>query len=333
MSNKLSFEKCDEQDWNVIIENSYQSNLFSKIVFLKNCGSKFHLWKVVQGNEIKAGVCLNVDEAEENSIENKFIIHNGFFFNIDNKRILSKKREDQFQIIEFVIENLVTKYDKIHLSLDPQVKDIRPFQWFNYNKLGPKFDISIKYTSLLDITEFKSSKGKDEEDLKLFKNLEPVRRYSIRQAKKENFKIEFDNKLDKFLDLYKKFLSKNNLSDTKNDYKIISNISTELLKKNEGVVSYVYNNKSELIYSILTAWDNTKAYYLYGVASDKNKESWQGTIGIWSILKYIAINKNIKYFDFEGVNSPNRGWFKLGFGGELISYYQINYDKKKVYTN
>ena len=70
MSNKLSFEKCDEQDWNVIIENSYQSNLFSKIVFLKNCGSKFHLWKVVQGNEIKAGVCLNVDEAEENSIEN-----------------------------------------------------------------------------------------------------------------------------------------------------------------------------------------------------------------------------------------------------------------------
>jgi hypothetical protein len=25
----------------------------------------------------------------------------------------------------------------------------------------------------------------------------------------------------------------------------------------------------------------------------------------------------------EGVNSPTRGQFKLGFGGELVSYYQV----------
>lgn len=333
MSNKLSFAKCDEKDWKFIINNSYQSNLFSRVIFLQNCGSKYHLWKVVQGNEIKAGVCINVDDVEKNSIENKFIIHNGVFFNIDNKRTLSKKREDQFQVTNFVIENLVSKYEKIHLSLDPKVSDIRPFQWFNYNKQGPKFDIYTKYTSLLDITEFKSSEGKDEEDLELFRNLEPVRRYSIRQAKKEKFKIEFDDKLDKFLDLYKKFLFKSNMPDNKNDFDIITNICTALIKNEVGIVSYVFNNKSELIYSMFTAWDNTKAYYLYGVGSDKIKETWQGTIGLWSILKYIAINKNIKIFDFEGVNSPNRGWFKLGFGGELTSYYQIKYDKKKVYTN
>ena len=32
--------------------------------FLKNSGTKYNLWKVIQGEEIKAGVCLNVDKTE-----------------------------------------------------------------------------------------------------------------------------------------------------------------------------------------------------------------------------------------------------------------------------
>ena len=44
-------------------------------------------------------------------------------------------------------------------------------------------------------------------------------------------------------------------------------------------------------------------------------------------MRYIVEKLKINKFDFEGVNSPNRGWFKLGFGGDLIPYYQIEYEK------
>ena len=185
----------------------------------------------------------------------------------------------------------------------------------------------------MNISEFKSTKIKNEEEFELFKNLEPVRRYSIRQAKKEDSIIEFSKDPKKFLDLYKKFLSKNISTEMKGDLEIISKIIEVLLAQDKGIITYIYNNKNELIYSMFTGWDETKAYYLYGVGAVVNKKSWQGTIGLWSILKYIAKNKNIKIFDFEGVNSPNRGWFKLGFGGDLISYYQIKYDKEKIYSN
>lgn len=332
MSNKLTFEKCNIKDWELLINNSKQSNLFSRVFYLKNAETNFHLWKVLQGKEIKAGVCLNVDSKGKNCIEDKFIIHNGIFFNLNDKRALSKRREDEFQITDFIIKNLITIYDEIFISLDPQVNDVRPFQWFNYDNDGPKFQIKIKYTTLLNLEELKLNKKKDEE-LSIFKNLEPVRRYSIRQAIKDKCKVEFNSDPLKFLELYKIFLKKGNPINFQNEFRVISDICSALLNENRGIVTYVYNNSNDLVYSMITGWDNCKAYYLFGVGSDKKKEPWQGTIGLWEILKYISRIKKLNIFDFEGVNSPKRGWFKLGFGGELISYYQIKYDKKKIYTN
>ena len=38
----------------------------------------------------------------------------------------------------------------------------------------------------------------------------------------------------------------------------------------------------------------------------------------------LANRTKIGEVDMEGVNSPQRGWFKLGFGGNLLPYYQIS---------
>lgn len=331
MSSKLSFHKCSDEEWDFIVDGSYQSNFFVKSYFLKSSGTKFHLWKIMQGQEIKAGICLNVDDLEKNSIENEFVIHNGIFFNLDKNRILAKRREDEFQITSFVISNLVSKYDEIFLSLDPKVFDVRPFQWHNYNTKGPRFEISIKYTSTLDLSEFNSDK--DEDEMKIFRNLEPVRRYSIRQAKKEKFEVKFSDDPEKFLDLYQKFYNKNKPDVSQKEIATVSKIIKEVLVQKKGIISYIYDNSENLIYSMVTGWDNTKAYYLYGVGSNEIKKPWQGTAGLWSTFRYIANNNHAKLYDFEGVNSPNRGWFKLGFGGELVSYYQIKYEKRKVYTH
>ena len=67
MYKNLSFLKCELSEWDSILENSEQSTLFCKSYFLKYSGSKFHLWKVLQGKEIKAVVCINVDDTEQYS--------------------------------------------------------------------------------------------------------------------------------------------------------------------------------------------------------------------------------------------------------------------------
>jgi hypothetical protein len=41
-----------------------------------------------------------------------------------------------------------------------------------------------------------------------------------------------------------------------------------------------------------------------------------------NILRFAQ--QGLKKFDFVGVNSPNRGDFKMSFGAELIGYNQIS---------
>ena len=48
-----------------------------------------------------------------------------------------------------------------------------------------------------------------------------------------------------------------------------------------------------------------------------------GTAIIWDAF-FILRKLGIKKLDLEGVNSPNRGWFKLSFGGSLENYYEVN---------
>ncbi len=321
MYKNLSFLKCELSEWDSILENSEQSTLFCKSYFLKYSGSKFHLWKVLQGKEIKAVVCINVDDTEQYSIENEFIIHNGIFFKLDKNRILAKKREDEHQIINFVIDKLIEKYKSIFLTLDPSVTDIRPFQWYNFHKSGPKFKIDIKYTSILDISELR--KNLNFEKSKIFNQLEPVRRYSIRQAIKEKCSTKSVYEKDNFLILYKSLLKKINPDSYENKLKIVSDLVQSILDKEKGVIVNTYDVNNNLLYSIFCAWDYYKAYYLFGAPSDKHNKPWQGTIGQWAVFRYIVENTNINKFDFEGVNSPKRGWFKLGFGGEIVPYYQV----------
>jgi hypothetical protein len=35
----------------------------------------------------------------------------------------------------------------------------------------------------------------------------------------------------------------------------------------------------------------------------------------------------INLLDLEGVNSPNRGFWKIGFGGDIRPYYKIEFEK------
>jgi len=41
----------------------------------------------------------------------------------------------------------------------------------------------------------------------------------------------------------------------------------------------------------------------------------------------IAQGRGADLFDFEGVNSPERGHFKLSFGGYLVQYHQVKINK------
>ena len=64
------------------------------------------------------------------------------------------------------------------------------------------------------------------------------------------------------------------------------------------------------------------AYYLFGANDPDMRNQHTGTAVIWDSF-HILSEMNINTVDLEGINSPNRGWFKTSFGGRIIPYYKI----------
>ena len=70
------------------------------------------------------------------------------------------------------------------------------------------------------------------------------------------------------------------------------------------------------------AIDHIRAYYLFGASDSNLRDSHTGTAVLWDSfakLNHYGVNE----VDLEGVNSPDRGWFKLSFGGDIVPYYHI----------
>ena len=81
-------------------------------------------------------------------------------------------------------------------------------------------------------------------------------------------------------------------------------------------------NKISLATCVFFAHDMKMAYYLYGCPLSEKVENYLGSITFWEAFVELS-NKGIDLIDMEGINSPNRGWFKQSFGGTIKQYYNI----------
>ncbi len=325
MSNsKLTLTPVTEEDnWGNLVNSSPQGSLFCEQFYLAAAGCKHHKYFIKQG-EIKAGIVVVVSEDGQNCKLDELVIYGGILFDLSPKRQKVKLQYDEFQIVEFAIEQFSQIYESIEFQLSPQFLDMRPFQWHRYHDEEKyKFVLSLRYTSLVDISSLQDFKG-EEENSPCFENMETVRRYSVRQARRKGGRIVKADSGDKLVDFYCSLMERQSESQASIKLSNMKNIINALLKTGRGAVYNVLNLGGEVIYSICYGWDKKRAYYLFGAGHPEINEPWQGTLVHWEAFKDVGHRLGLKEVDLEGVNSPQRGWFKLGFGGNLIPYYHVS---------
>ena len=61
---------------------------------------------------------------------------------------------EEYKIIDFIANELITIYSVINFTLHPTIKDIRPIMWVNYGQKNNRYSVNIKYTSVLNISDF-----------------------------------------------------------------------------------------------------------------------------------------------------------------------------------
>lgn len=312
-----------DSQWDQFVTDSPQGTIFSESVYLKNLARDCEAHFVMKGDQIKAGVLL-IKSNDGGYERHDDVIYSGLMFaKVDPKWEQSRSQmlSNQFQITEFVVEELTKKTKRIGMSLSPGIGDIRPFLWHNYHDPDAKnkFRHDLRYTSILRVDHILE---KDEEETLEFKGLGSSRKQEIRYARRDNVRAEATTDLNGFVDLYAMAMGEK-LGDKLNSrLESINSIVSGLLRSGRAEIFAVKNAAGKLVSAACFCRDSKRAYYLYGANHPENLDRYSGTIVIWDALLHLR-KTGVKEIDLEGVNSPQRGWFKLSFGGELVPYHML----------
>jgi len=325
-----------DEHWDSFLYKSKNSILFSLSKYLKAVNGSPGCYFVYNSNELRAAIAvMEVDEGKS-TILNDRIIYNGIIFGPELKdKNQSQKFSDRFRITQFIAEELTRIYDTVELSLDPSIVDIRPFQWVNYDTSLPKYELDIRYTSYINIHNLCSSQNY--KDIQAYQNSSVSRRQEIRYAARDGVETIENFDADTFIKLYGLTMERQNekignvkLNQGRQEtLDEIHNLISELYKNRLGQMYATYTSKGDLGSMAFFAIDHLRAYYLFGANDPEMRDQHTGTAVIWDAFKFLN-SKGVKEVDMEGVNSPNRGWFKLSFGGELVPYYNLKWTNNNI---
>jgi hypothetical protein len=319
---KYNIEKVvDFKEWDQFVDRSPQGTIFSYAYYLQLAVDHWSIYWIKKGSQIKAGLVLVLNDTGDKAILDDLVVHNGLMFASSNDQKEAKTRSERFKITEFIIEWMESQFKSIQISLSPQTEDLRPYLWHNFHstKSTDRFILDLRYTSYLNIS---SLEGNLEEETILFKNLETLRQRNIREARKARVQTLVKGDGGLFVKHFQSMMQERGELQCSDKMKRLERLIDGLVESQKGKVFLTQNSSGEIIYISVFGWDNKRAYYLFGTSIKGVTKRYQGTISFWDAFLWLS-RQGVCSVDMEGINSPKRGWFKLSFGGELTSYYEI----------
>ena len=319
---KFRWESDPEpEEWDRLVDLSPQGTLFCERLYLELAGVAYRLFLIKQGAHTKAGVVILPGPNGKSCRLDDLVIHNGLLFLPDPQKKPVKQRFEQFGLTEFVIKRLTDQFDTIELALAPQFEDLRPFLWHDYHDSNGHFLLDLRYTSYVDISSLDGATEK--EQTVAFRSMEALRQRHIREAAKNGATVRRGEGSRLLIEYYRQLMLRQEERPSEEKLTCMERLVDGSLMAGRGAIYEVLNRAGVVIYVVVYGWDPKRAYYLFGAGHPEVSEPWQGTLAHWEAFKDLAQRLSIKEVDLEGVNSPKRGWFKLGFGGDLRPYYHV----------
>ncbi|MDC0990173.1 GNAT family N-acetyltransferase, partial [Rhodospirillales bacterium] len=309
-------------EWDAFVNSSPQGTVFSETVYLKNLKENPAIWWCLCGEE-KAGAVIVIETSDgKSTLAYPNIIHNGVLLAANTKNQNSAQLiSEEFRVLAYLSAELPKIYHEIYMTMHYSLIDMRPFIWYLYGEEGDKYNVDIRYTSLLDLS---GTDGiSDLNDSPIYIAANKSRRQQIRYGIKHGYVTEEATDLDLFLDLYTRTYERQSIETSDIDFEELKNILAALEAANR-LRMFITRDAEKIVGSVaLFVKDHKRWYYLFGASNNEIRDGHGGTKVLWDAFTALAEDE-IKFLDLEGVNSPQRGYFKLSFGGELVPYYQVS---------
>ncbi len=322
MENQLEIYQTDNNEaWNKFIFNSENKNFYSLSEFIDNYENDKKKFFIKKKGEILGSFHLFINKNQVNTGDTIYSALNfKKFEDSTNASLIYKK----FLIIEKYSNYLIENYKKGEVILDNYTNDLRPFYWHNFNKNKEIFKIKeTRFTSLLDIKDSLED-NKNFEKSFFYSHLSRSIKQQIKLSNQKNYDFRSELNLDIAKDMIEKTFKrqKKNIDwNINKTFKIYNNLYEKKLLK----MFICSKDKKDLSFTIFGLVNN-KAIYLNGARSEDSNQDYSLTHNMINSL-FSLKKMDVETIDLEGVNSPKRGFWKLGFGGSLSPYYNISFNQ------
>lgn len=321
---KIIEVKENVPEWDKLVKSSPEGTVFSLYDYVDNIGLKYKRFFVKKGNEIRAGFCFLVNEEDNEIIFDDLIIYNGILFALNDKQKETRQKSERYDITEEIIKFLDQKYNRMTFQFSTEFEDMRPFLWHNYHtdNIDDKFKIDIRYTSFIDVSDLFYKKDRDEDSV--YQALDNRRQGDISKAEENGLTfVSEDVETDEFIHFYSKTL----LSQDKHvdeDYAKRMKVLIDKASNSNLLKKYaVKNAEGETSYIVIFGIFKNVGTYIFGSGDADVMQRYDATYCIWEAIKDLNHNYGVSSIDMEGINSPQRGSYKLDFGGSITPYYKV----------
>jgi lipid II:glycine glycyltransferase (peptidoglycan interpeptide bridge formation enzyme) len=304
---------------NNFLELSPQRSIFGTYEFLSAYTDvTISVYECYKGNE-RLAVLILPEDNDSNVVAPDHLIHYGIYFAPQPaNRGPSHEILESFRVSEYIAEWLTENYKNIAIRLHYSISDIRPFQWVNYHNDAPMYEIQTRYTSLVNIEHINA----DEEGFK--KALLSSRRRSINKAGRIGYTVLENEEFENFYKLYSQTFKRQGIDVDEEELALLKRIIGALSASKQLRMYTALTPESNIANIALFALEGNTAYYLYGASDYQLRTDESGSYIFWEAFKNLN-SQGITHVDMEGINSPDRSYFKLSFGGNVTPYYSLTF--------
>jgi hypothetical protein len=294
-----------EENWLKYLMKSKNLTIYHHPLFMNNHNEKINYTCYFKGDEPILGIPL----VEERKNRLRFQAYNGFIFSDRKSTKLQKIISSNVKAFKKYSEHIYKNYDEIEISCDDTLLDVRPFLWHNYP--NGSYSTDDYFTSKISLKNFSREM------------ISEARRQEIKKSQNIGLKISSSNNFKSAANF---FYGDQKNEDSVDDEKICLKIMQSLNENKLGELFSCHLKKEIISYAFFGTFKN-KVYYMFAGANKKFKDIPYHTLIIYNSI--IQFKKNFSEIDFVGVNSPERGSFKLSFGGDLNRCIKLKMKKKK----
>ncbi|MBL1198516.1 MAG: GNAT family N-acetyltransferase [Nostoc sp. GBBB01] len=300
--------------WDDFVEYSPQGTIFAKTDFIHALGVPFQIITVYCKQKIAAGtVVLFSEDGKILPAPFPFTPYQGILLTDNSHKTAHKRNSEEFVIVTWFIEQLIDKFQTLSLAHSWELQDIRPFQWYNYHiPEKKKFEVQLRYTGILKLTNF--------DNFDFYLNcIRAVRRQEMRKAINNHLSVKVSDNIEILEKLHREVWARQGIENTEEESKLLQAIAEKSLAKGFGLLKVCYLDAIP-VSAILFLLDRKRGYYMFAGNHPEYRESGGSTFLLLDLIAE-CFHRKLQEVDFVGINSPNRGDYKLSFNPEIKPYF------------